>query len=79
MSIIDSRRLSFNEGRCVSAVTVWGYMLFRLVFGEFFGPDRCKLALVAPKKVELATFSREGGRARRKRCDRGSCWVGGES
>ena len=42
-------------------------MLFLLVLGEFLGPVRCKLALVALRKVELAILSKEGGNVRRKR------------
>jgi hypothetical protein len=59
--------------------TVCEYRLFRRGFGWVLGPVRCKLALVALRKVAFATLRRDGGRARRNRCDRGSCCVGGES
>lgn len=65
--IMDVRRSSFRDGRGGCGCTGCGAMLFRLVLGEFFGPVRCRLALVALRNVEFATLSREGGRARRKR------------
>lgn len=79
INIMDSRRCSFMEGRGEGEAVGCGCMLFRRVLGWFLGPVRCKLALVALKNVEFATFRSDGGRARRKRCDRGSCCVGGES
>ena len=63
----DSRLVSFNAGRCRFCGEACGAELFRLVFGEFLGPVRCKLALVALRNVEFATFSNDGGSARRNR------------
>lgn len=54
-------------------------MLFRFVLGEFLGPVRCRLALVALRNVEFAILRSEGGRVRKKRCDLGSCCCGGWS
>ena len=56
-----------------------GAVLLRRGLGALAGPVRCILALVLLRKVEFATRRREGGRARRKRWERGSCWVGGDS
>lgn len=71
MSIIDWRGSSLRVAW--AGCTAWPTVVFRLVLGAFFGPVRWRLALVALRKEELATLSREGGRARRKRCDLGSC------
>lgn len=74
--IIDSRLASLSCGleagcSCIEGVglTLWacGLVPFFLDFGELFGPVRCKLALVALKNAELATFNSDGGRARKKR------------
>jgi hypothetical protein len=79
--IMEWRWLSLSDGRVEDCAggTGEGAMLFRRVLGEFLGPVRWRLALVALRKVEFATLRRDGGRARRKRWDRGSCCVGGES
>jgi hypothetical protein len=77
---IDSLRLSLRYGPCgdVPRATT-GAEAFRVFFGVLLGPVRCKLALVPLRNVEFATLRNDAGSARRKRCDRGSCCVGGES
>lgn len=77
---MECRCVSFSGGLTAAWLGVGeGAMLFRLALGAVLGPVRWRLALVALRKVEFATLRSDGGRARRKRCDLGSCCVGGLS